>query len=283
MVGMIINSSNVQRYGSPDNLTIQRGFDYVDQPVYILLDKFGSLIPQVNSCSDLEKDLIGYPAREMIDTRLLRPNTLLEADKLKIEWMSSLAFHLQFNADAGVLRVFKFPSFCELMLADQESPLLSRLFKDHRERSREDISQSEICSNKYFRELISTYCLIFQGGTFNSGPQSAKNSYADSRETEDPLLLELLSSNTALVKLQPAYEDLAIRETAQSFSPHVSIPFFGARLLELQRFVRNCDVEYQASTIRCPRNAILDRKSSQGVLIVLFILLLVIWISRYGM
>lgn len=88
----------------------QQGFDGIDQPLFIFLRKFGSLIPEPGA------GLAGAP--ELITVSYVCFAMLDKVADVKIEWVNSLSLHLEFDNVQRVLKVFRFPSFCMLMYRD---------------------------------------------------------------------------------------------------------------------------------------------------------------------
>lgn len=126
VTGFPINSPKFRDFEASENRVIQQGFDYIDQPMHVLINKFGPLIPEAQKASSLEKSLVSYPTQQTIETRAVQVRTLLNSNQLKIDWATSLESHLQLDVNTRTLKLFKFPSFCKLIVADKEASLLSR-------------------------------------------------------------------------------------------------------------------------------------------------------------
>ncbi|KAG4437547.1 hypothetical protein IFR05_006981 [Cadophora sp. M221] len=61
------DSSRCRAYTPLKNCVVEQGFDYIDQPLHVLLNKLGIVMPEATQTSQLEKDLMGCPARESIN------------------------------------------------------------------------------------------------------------------------------------------------------------------------------------------------------------------------
>lgn len=101
--------------------------DHIDQPLPVLLGSFGKLIPQRQ-----RKWVVGNmtPAsvregheEDWIELSLLCFHALNKVANVKIEWVDSLALHLEFDNKTKVLKVFRLPSLCLLMCYCEKSPL----------------------------------------------------------------------------------------------------------------------------------------------------------------
>ncbi|KAH6690246.1 hypothetical protein BKA61DRAFT_585093 [Leptodontidium sp. MPI-SDFR-AT-0119] len=270
VTGFPINSPKFRDFEASKNRVIQQGFDYIDQPMHVLINKFGPLIPEAQKASSLEKSLVSYPTQQTIETRAVQVRTLLNSNQLKIDWATSLESHLQLDVNTRTLKLFKFPSFCKLIVADKEASLLSRLFDDHQAYTIDDVSRPRFRSNDYFRELLLTYHLIFQDDSElwksfsrSGSDQNIEILPADPGEPHDPLLTRLCSPSPTSWGSWQVCKGLAIGEPANFYNTHASFPFFGARLLELQTFVQNCEAERKACSLRSPWTAPIGDDISQ--------------------
>jgi hypothetical protein len=91
--------------------------DLFDQPLYNLLKKFGTVVPE------MKKELMGDS--ELITFSYVCYAMLYKVAKVELEWVNSLSLHLEFDNVRRKLKVFRFPSFCRLMY-HQNTTLLSR-------------------------------------------------------------------------------------------------------------------------------------------------------------
>jgi hypothetical protein len=84
----------------------------VDQPLYIILRKFGRLIPEIGAFPEQpELIAVSHVCFAMLD----------KVAEIQIEWVNSLSLHLEFDNVRRVLKIFRFPSFCMLMYREQTS------------------------------------------------------------------------------------------------------------------------------------------------------------------
>jgi hypothetical protein len=113
------NSLTTRKYYS-----YKQNFDYIDSPLYKLLGKFGQLIPQSRPHSISEP---GSPQlTEVIAVKDVCFHTLQGFAGFKIEWVTSLALHLEMDSSKKTLKLFQFPSFCRMMSVKRETHILSR-------------------------------------------------------------------------------------------------------------------------------------------------------------
>lgn len=104
-----------------------QGFDHVDRPFGYLLSNFGDLIPGPRILTPAERcDFSDLPT-EVIKVQSVCFNTLHSVVGVKIEWVSSLALHLEIDSGKRTLKLFQYPSFCRMMASERKNGLLSRL------------------------------------------------------------------------------------------------------------------------------------------------------------
>ena len=91
-----------------------QNFEQVHQPLTHMFRIFGNIIPQPDLTVDpsvlSQQDCTGY-----LMVSYLSYHTLAKVAKIKIEWVDSLSLHLEFVESRRVLKVFRFPSFCQLV------------------------------------------------------------------------------------------------------------------------------------------------------------------------
>jgi len=107
-------------------LNFKQSFDYIDVPIYLLLGRFGHLIPEASSYSKHESSTVGGPPTEVVKVQSVCFNTLHDIAQLNIEWVTSLALHLELDSGNKTLKLFQFPSFCRMMSVDRDNHILSR-------------------------------------------------------------------------------------------------------------------------------------------------------------
>jgi hypothetical protein len=107
--------------------TYSQGFDHVDRPFDYLLRNFGDLIPGPRILSSAERGDSSDLPTEDIKVQSVCFNTLHSVVGIKIEWVSSLALHLEIDSGKKTLKLFQYPSFCRMMASERKNGLLSRL------------------------------------------------------------------------------------------------------------------------------------------------------------
>jgi hypothetical protein len=113
------NSITTRKYCS-----YKQNFDYIDAPLFELLGRFGELIP--HSKPYFINELGSVPPTEVIAVKHVCFDTLQSLVDLKIEWVTSLALHLEMDSSKKTLKLFQYPSFCRMMVVERESHILSR-------------------------------------------------------------------------------------------------------------------------------------------------------------
>jgi hypothetical protein len=104
----------------------QQSLHDIDQPLYLLLQKFGKIVPIANTSRGLEAvGLTTNPYDPAIELSLVCFHTLHRVASIKIEWVDSLSLHLEFDSYKKVLKIFRFPSPC-LIMATNNSSVLSQ-------------------------------------------------------------------------------------------------------------------------------------------------------------
>jgi hypothetical protein len=106
--------------------TFRQGFDYIDLPFYNLLGRFGDLIPETKLRPSHELGYTGSIPGEVVMVQSVCFDTLRHLTELNIEWVSSLALHLELDSGKKALKLFQYPSFCRLMTIEPKNNLLSR-------------------------------------------------------------------------------------------------------------------------------------------------------------
>ena len=106
--------------------SFKQGFEYIDLPLYSLLGRFGDLIPEGRSHSIREAGFSGNNPAQIVTVQSVCFNTLHNLAELKIEWVTSLALHLELDSSKKTLKLFQFPSFCRMMAVERQQNALSR-------------------------------------------------------------------------------------------------------------------------------------------------------------
>jgi hypothetical protein len=111
--------------------SFQQGFDHIDLPLYTMLGRFGYLIPMPRTHPHRPQGFSGYEQSEVIQVQSICFHTLQHIAGLTIEWVSSLALHLELDSGQKTLKLFQYPSFCRMMMVDRKGHLLSRYLQHH--------------------------------------------------------------------------------------------------------------------------------------------------------
>jgi len=118
-----VNSSTEQFPLSKQTFeTFSQDLEYVSQPLYSMLGKFGILVPDVKS---QRRTNVG-PGAEMIMVSSICYATLRRVCEVEIKWVDSLSLHLNFDSGRKVLHVLRVPSFCRLMYRRKRRTMLSQ-------------------------------------------------------------------------------------------------------------------------------------------------------------
>jgi hypothetical protein len=115
------NVLNTRKY-----YAFHQGFDYIDLPFYSLLRRFGDLIPETKLRPSHELGYTGSIPGEVVMVQSVCFSTLHYLTELNIEWVSSLALHLELDSGKKTLKLFQSPSFCRMMMIERKNNLLSR-------------------------------------------------------------------------------------------------------------------------------------------------------------
>jgi len=121
-------------YGKPTELATRKysayrqGFDYIDQPIYSLLGHYGDLIPRMHQVHNSDPGVAFSSDHSVnyIEAQSVCFCVLQDLAGLKIEWVTSLALHLELDSGRKTLKLFQFPSFCRLMYVERKNNMLSR-------------------------------------------------------------------------------------------------------------------------------------------------------------
>lgn len=233
--------------------TFHQGFDHIDLPFYSLLGRFGDLIPETKLRLSHELGYTGSIPGEVVMVQSVCFSTLHHLTELNIEWVSSLALHLELDSGKKTLKLFQYPSFCRMMAIERKNNLLSRLLNDHAAQSCEDVRPPDIHTEDLFEEILLSYRLIFgqderSWKAFSSTipPSSEQQALTESSWSSDPLLYVLCGKSCISDESRRIYHDIDANEPANYYNPQSEFPFFGKRLLDLQQFVK----QHQPQTVR---------------------------------
>ncbi|KAG4441819.1 hypothetical protein IFR05_002683 [Cadophora sp. M221] len=240
--------------------TFRQGFDYVDLPIYSMLGQFGDIFPHPVMSLCTEQDLAGCPTRGAIMVQSVCFSTLSGLAELNIEWVTSLAMHLELDAGRKTLKLFQFPSFCRMMAAQRADNILSRLVNDNAASICDGASGPDFPIDEYFEEILLTYRLLFGQDSRSWKAFSRMVTTRDdniipgvSSWSSDPLLYTLCAKSCSSEEAQAIYEDIEANEPIEYY-PHSEFPFFGKRLLELQQVVQQHQPQNVRSLLNDRRN-----------------------------
>jgi hypothetical protein len=106
--------------------TYAQGFQYIDLPLYNMLNRFGDLIPELGAASAREPRFAGSQSTECIIPQQVCWDTLQNVAELRIEWVTALSLHLEFDSGKRTLKLFRYPSYARMMSCYRTKNLLSQ-------------------------------------------------------------------------------------------------------------------------------------------------------------
>ena len=236
-----------------------------------MLGQFGNLIPEpcTSSSRDRNQSLAGDDSSLAVPYICL--HSLKKVAKIRIEWVNTLSLHMQLDPRKRILCLYRFPSFCRLLLRNDSSPadpwaqdgedipisFLSQLYADHRKSlvrgSSVPHENDHLTLPDYLREVLLSYRLIFgidgrsrdvfaaeevenwSIDTAHDGP-SFPSSFRRSVYKMDPLLTLLCTASPAHSSDLRALLALLDGEETSLYYRFDDFPFLGRRLADLQRF-----------------------------------------------
>lgn len=128
-----ITRTSINSCGKPHPLSTRKiksysqGLDHVTRSFDDLLAKFGDLVPGPGRPSPAERSDPSDLSTEDIKVQSVCFNTLQNVIGIEIEWVSSLALHLELDSGKKTLKLYQNPSFCLMMASGKKACLLSRL------------------------------------------------------------------------------------------------------------------------------------------------------------
>ncbi|KAK3345812.1 hypothetical protein B0T25DRAFT_550422 [Lasiosphaeria hispida] len=175
--------------------------------------------------------------------------TLANLLNVQILWTTSVCEHLEFNHRTKQLKMFRLPSYCVMLcLLEPEKTYLDSLFG----RLLEEEDTPRVSSLDFFREVLSTYRLIFgqhadarklitkicARGRFLGfkSPFYSPHPSALVKKNPDPLLEELCFTDSRNVAL---FSDLDMLDLKNIYTLDADFPYFAERLSILNTFVHN--------------------------------------------
>ncbi|KAI9861544.1 MAG: hypothetical protein M1813_005154 [Trichoglossum hirsutum] len=243
--------------------TFKQGFDYIDLPLYSLLGRYGELIPEARTHLVHEAGFSRSHSVECIMVQSVCFYTLQHLAELKIEWVTSLALHLELDSGKKTLKLFQFPSFCRMMYVERKSNILSRLLNDHAARGCEDVRIPDVPTEEFFQEMLLSYRLIF-GQDERSYKAFSRmvpvweeqrgRAHRENMWDCDPMLHTLCGKSSATDDARRIYDEIDASEPTSYYDPNTEFPFFGKRLLELQLFIKQHQPQNLRSLLHDRRN-----------------------------
>jgi len=105
----------------------QQTFDNKDLPIHKFLRRFGEIVPLYDVGIHRESGtplVISGRDDGWIDQSLVCFHTLAKVASIKVQWVDCVGLHLEFDSRTKVLKLFRFPSFCLIMIViGDKSPL----------------------------------------------------------------------------------------------------------------------------------------------------------------
>lgn len=257
-----ITRLSINSCGRPHPLTTRKmksysqGLDHVTRPFDDLLGKFGDLIPGPGRPSSAERSDSSDLPTEDIKVQSVCFNTLQNVIGINIEWVSSLALHLELDSGKKTLKLFQNPSFCLMMASGSKTCLLSRLINDHAANNCEDVHIPDVPADEFFQEMLLSYRLIFglddrswRAFSRLKTTREEQQVFGETAIIWDPLLSTVCGQSASSEDAQSIYDDFEPGEPAKAY-PYAEFPFFGRRLIALQEFVN----QHQPQNVRALLN-----------------------------
>lgn len=234
--------------------TYSQSFQYIDVPLYNLLNRFGDLIPELGATPMRELGLGLGHISEFINPQQVCWDTLQNVAELRIEWVTALSLHLEFDSGKRTLKLFRYPSYARMMCCDRKNNLLSQLLNNHVSSISGDVNVPDVPTEEFFQEILLSYRVIFGQDTRSwkafsrmipleeqSGMSACEASWSC-----DPMLAILCGKSSISPAARRIYDEIDACEIANSYDPATDFQFFGRRILELQSFVK----QHQPRTLR---------------------------------
>jgi hypothetical protein len=130
-----------------------------------------------------------------------------------------------------------------------------RLLNDHAARCCEDVRTPDVPTEDFFQEILLSYRLIFgqddRSWRLFSRMVQTQGNYRGHTPLElswdcDPMLLILCGRSSTTEEARQIYDEIDANPPKSHYDPNMEFPFFGKRLLELQRFIN----QHQPQNIR---------------------------------
>ncbi|KAK6504821.1 hypothetical protein TWF481_006758 [Arthrobotrys musiformis] len=205
-------------------------------PIPDFLLGFGLMLPQGNIfVSEDADDCQNFDRMTMVRPEEFNIAVMVKYGAVKISWTDVLTAHMEFDPDAGVLFLYKYPTFCYLNLPESSDSIgvIHSCSSVTLEKwgSIEDVTQ-------YLREILLSYRLIFGQSNDSRRMFRTINPFAGEKvpkELHDPLLERLCTADS--------YESLDFLQKAkimqrESYRHKRDFPILRARIAMMQKNIR---------------------------------------------
>lgn len=228
-----------------------QGFELIDKPLFMLLNQFGDILPEVKA--EVNRRASFNTASENIQLQLVCYGTVWHATKLEIKWVESLSQHLELDAAHRTLKLFRFPSYCRLMY--HERNIHRQLLTDRAMSAHELDKEPVVPTDAFFREVLLTYRVLF-GQDERSGRAGLRccARQEDAHRPADPMLALLCGKPCTAPEARDLYADVDAGAVRDTYDSQADFPIMGARLLELQQFVKDYHPTTLVAVLRDRRN-----------------------------
>jgi hypothetical protein len=212
-----------------------QGFEFIDKPLFMLLNQFGDILPEVKA--EVDRRVSFSSASENIHVQLVCYGTAWHITKLEIIWVESLNQHLELDASRRTLKLFRFPSYCRLMYHKRN--IHRQLLTDHVMSVHELDKEPVVPTDSFFRELLLTFRILF--GQDERSVRAGLRCCAgqDTHRLADPMLALLCGKPWTTPEARDLYDDVGAGAVRDTYDSNADFPIMGARLLELQQFVKD--------------------------------------------
>jgi len=223
--------------------SFRQPLDNIDQPLYTVLRRFGTIIPEPYKDSSATHELAStQPGRNEggNDLSLVCFHILHRFAGIEIEWVDCLSLHLEFDSRTKTLKLFRFPSLCFIMCSNTDQSLMSQIFQESGA-TPSDPARVEDEAYEFFKEVLLSYRLIF------SQTKSSRKVFRKqmkkwnliSKGNLDPILERLCGYSCDSDEAGDLYGAIEADDPSSHFTPIADFPFLGKRLMDIQDYVSN--------------------------------------------
>ncbi|KAL1838785.1 hypothetical protein VTJ49DRAFT_2213 [Mycothermus thermophilus] len=251
----------------PDSIPIT--VDCLHASLASVIRNFGTYrgpIPGTNT----EPERRAAPSLRSLESANVSFHALKNLAGVRVMWTSSSCEHLELDLQTNVLKLFRHPSFCAMILLTSDWVLsrecttshLSQFFRDLVMVDDRDanVDSGQLVDMKYHREILLTFRIIFGQDKASMitrlGERRLKPGYMswwywwwrrrgtedlfwnppwDVPEEKDPLLSKLCGEDWRNVKV---YEEIDAGPAKAAYAVDEEFPHFADRLMALQEFVK---------------------------------------------